>query len=51
MIESKLTAKARRTIPRPAREAVRLEAGDGRVYRIEGRAEVESALPRPLGFE
>ncbi|MBV8492082.1 MAG: type II toxin-antitoxin system PrlF family antitoxin, partial [Alphaproteobacteria bacterium] len=33
---SKLTSKAQTTIPRPVREALRLEEGDELLYRIEG---------------
>ena len=36
MITSKLTGKARTTIPLPVRRALRLAAGDQIAYRIEG---------------
>jgi len=36
MITSKLTSKARTTIPRPVRAALRLREGDVLSYRIEG---------------
>lgn len=35
MIKSKLTTKAQTTIPRPVRDALRLEPGDEIVYRIQ----------------
>lgn len=35
MIKSKLTAKAQTTIPRPVRDALRLEPGDEIVYQIQ----------------
>jgi antitoxin PrlF len=35
MIKSKLTAKSQTTIPRPVREALRLEPGDELVYQIQ----------------
>jgi antitoxin PrlF len=37
MIKSKLTTKAQTTIPRPVREALRLQVGDEIVYQIEGK--------------
>jgi antitoxin PrlF len=37
MIKSKLTAKAQTTIPRPVREALRLEVGDEIAYQIQGK--------------
>ena len=36
MIKSKLTTKAQTTIPRPVRDALRLEVGDEIAYQIQG---------------
>ena len=36
MITSKLTSKGQTTIPQPVRAALRLQAGDGIAYAIEG---------------
>jgi antitoxin PrlF len=36
MIKSKLTTKAQTTIPRPVRDALRLQVGDEIAYQIEG---------------
>jgi antitoxin PrlF len=47
MLTSKLTAKAQTTIPRPVRLALRLQAGDELVYRIEGERVLMTKAARP----
>jgi antitoxin PrlF len=43
MITSRLTTRARTTIPAPVRRALRLQPGDQIVYRIEGERVLLSA--------
>jgi antitoxin PrlF len=51
MITSRLTSKAQTTVPQAVRKALRLQAGDELVYRIEGdRVILSKSLPRsPVG--
>lgn len=49
MITSKLTAKARTTIPQPVRAALRLEAGDELAYEIaDGKVILTKAVERGI---
>jgi antitoxin PrlF len=48
MIISKLTRKARTTIPHPVRTALHLKEGDGIVYRIEGDHVIITQAPREM---
>ena len=49
MITSKMTSKAKTTIPQAVRTALRLRAGDEIAYRIEdGRVVLTKAEPLPV---
>lgn len=49
MITSKLTSKARTTIPQPVREALRLREGDEPVYELRGDRVVLSRAQQVRG--
>lgn len=51
MIKSKLTAKARTTIPEPVRTALKLSPGDELLYEIEGSRVVLAKLGEEDGVD
>jgi antitoxin PrlF len=51
VITSKLTSKARTTIPQPIRAALRLREGDELVYEMQGGQIVLSKAQRPQDVE